>query len=113
MDLSSWNDVGRAIIDDWLNPIVDLATLHAAISWIAALASIWAMQRLTRGAGFRSRHAIMLSLLRLTLGLMALALALAGLTPHITTEPPWLADLPVVVTLLAVLILIPAIYRQT
>jgi hypothetical protein len=108
MDLSRWNDVGRAIVD-WLNPIVGLANLHAAISWLAALTAIWSMQRLTRDAGFRSRRVILLSVLRLMLGLMALAFALAGLTPFITSEPPWLADLPIVITMIAVLILITAI----
>ena len=64
MDLSRWNDVGIAIVG-WLDAIGGLATLHAALSWVAAFTTVWAMQRLTRDAGFRSRRALLLSVLRL------------------------------------------------
>lgn len=108
IDLSNWHQLGRAIVA-WLNGSVGLANLHALFSWASAFAAIWAMQSLTRGAGLRSPRAMALALLRVTLGSMALAFALAGLTPFITNDPPWLADLPIVASVAFVLVLITVI----
>jgi hypothetical protein len=72
--------------------VVDLGTLHAIISMVAAIAVIWAMQMLTFDACLDCVHGAVRFAQRLFMALLALGLLSSAATPMSTDTDPWPSD---------------------
>jgi divalent metal cation (Fe/Co/Zn/Cd) transporter len=68
----------------------------------AALVATWVMQVNTHQAGLDSPTAQLAQ--RIALAALAIFLMLNAVTPFITPDPPWLANLPLVVAIMAFLL---------
>ena len=64
----------------------------------------WVMQVTTHQAGLGSSIARLALARRIALAALAIFLMLNAVTPFITPEPPWLANLPLVVAIMAFLL---------
>lgn len=95
-DLKGLDIWGHYVIN-LIEKFVSLSTLTAGLSLIAAIVCIWTMQVTTRNAGFHSIHAKIAAVQRGALALIAIFLVLNAVTPFITPDPPWLANLPLVI----------------
>jgi uncharacterized membrane protein len=104
------NEVGQAIIGT-VETVISLAALHAGVSVLTVFIAVWVMQATTQGAGLCSRRARLLLAQRVTIGCLAVALGFNAATPFITTDPPWLSDVPVVFAIMMLLIIIGLLHR--
>lgn len=86
-------------IEHW----VRLSTLHACMSFFAALLTIYVAQVMTFDAGFGNKIAVYRFVQRVGLYLLAMALMVNSATPFIIPDAPWLTDVFVVGALVIVL----------
>ena len=77
---------------------------HSLLSLSAALVATRVMQVTTHQAGFDSPSARLALAQRIALAALAIFLMLNAVTPFITPDPPWLANLPLVVAIMAFLL---------
>lgn len=106
MDLTFLDPFGRALIS-FIELFVSLSTLTSAVSLFAAVVATWTMQVTTRDAATfvdlchgRSTPQTQMALAqRVALALISLFLVLNAVTPFITPDPPWLANLPLVIAI--------------
>lgn len=97
---------------DALEQVGGLAILTALMSMFGSLVAIWTMQRTTMLASLGSATGRLLIIQRLLLAATAISLALNAITPFITPDPPWLASLPVVLTVTFLLLVFGITYAR-
>jgi divalent metal cation (Fe/Co/Zn/Cd) transporter len=103
LDWSFLDPFGRAIIDA-IETVVSLSAITSVLSLSAALVATWVMQVTTHQAGLDSSIARLALARRIALAALAIFLMLNAVTPFITPDPPWLANLPLVVAIMAFLL---------
>jgi divalent metal cation (Fe/Co/Zn/Cd) transporter len=74
------------------------------LSLSAALVATWVIQVTTHQAGLGTPSARLALAQRIALASLAIFLMLNAVTPFITPDPPWLANLPLVVAIMAFLL---------
>jgi divalent metal cation (Fe/Co/Zn/Cd) transporter len=103
LDWSFLDPVGRAVIDT-IETVISLSAITSLLSLSAALVATWVMQVTTHRAGLGTPSARLALAQRIALAALAIFLMLNAVTPFITPDPPWLANLPLVVAIMAFLI---------
>jgi hypothetical protein len=103
LDWSFLDPVGRAVIAT-IETVVSLSAITSLLSLSAALVATWVMQVTTHQAGLGSSIARLALAQRIALAALAIFLMLNAVTPFITPDPPWLANLPLVVAIMAFLL---------
>jgi hypothetical protein len=101
--LSFLDPIGREIIRV-IELVASLSVITAVASMVAALMALWVMQVTTQGAGLCTPNARWTLLLRVSFAFLSLVLALNAVTPFVTPDPPWLANLPLVVSIMILLV---------
>lgn len=91
-------------IEEWVAGFVDIGDLHAVLSFLAALVTLWVMQCVTHDAGFRTTHQMWRTAQRLSLALLAVGLMANAGTPFVFERDPWLGDVLAAAALIVVLI---------
>lgn len=91
----------------WIESELDLSYVHAALTFLGAIAAIWVMQHTTQQAGFGSTHARGLLCLRAALAMLSIALALNGAFVIAMDVSPWMMDTIVIALLLVALMTTP------
>ena len=84
--------------------MISLSAITSLLSLSAALVATWVMQVTTHQAGLDSSIARLALAQRIALAALAIFLMLNAVTPFITPDPPWLANLPLVVAIMAFLL---------
>jgi hypothetical protein len=102
-DWSVLDPLGRAIIAV-IEMVISLSAITSLLSLSAALVATWVMQVTTRQAGLDTPSARLALAQRIALAALAIFLMLNAVTPFITPDPPWLANLPLVVAIMAFLL---------
>jgi divalent metal cation (Fe/Co/Zn/Cd) transporter len=103
LDWSVLDPLGRAVIAT-IETVVSLSAITSLLSLSAALVATWVMQATTHQAGLGSSIARLALAQRIALAALAIFLMLNAVTPFITPDPPWLANLPLVVAIMAFLL---------
>ena len=103
LDWSFLDPVGRAVIAT-IEKVISLSAITSLLSLSAALVATWVMQVTTHQAGLDSSIARLAMAQRIALAALAIFLMLNAVTPFITPDPPWLANLPLVVAIMAFLL---------
>jgi hypothetical protein len=102
MSLFDWSfldPLGHAVIAI-IEMVISLSAITSLLSLSAALVATWVKQVTTHQAGLASSIARLALAQRIALA----ALAINAVTPFITPDPPWLANLPLVVAIMAFLL---------
>lgn len=94
--LTFLDPIGHSIIHS-IELFVSLSTLTSGLSLIAAIICVWTMQVTTRDFGIDTGEERMALVQRIAIALIAVFLVINAITPFITPDPPWLANLPLVV----------------
>ena len=102
-DRSFLDPVGRAVIAT-IEAVISLSTITSLLSLSAALVATWVMQVTTHASGRARLVHLRGWRWRSALAALAIFLMLNALTPFITPDPPWLANLPLVVAIMAFLL---------
>lgn len=97
-DLAFLDPIGHAVIR-YIELFIALSTLTSGLSLVAAVISVWTMQVTTRDFGFKTGEKRMALMQRVAMAFIALFLVLNAMTPFITPDPPWLANLPLVIAI--------------
>ena len=84
--------------------MISLSAITSLLSLSAALVATWVMQVTTHQAGLGSSIARLALAQRIALAALAIFLILDAVTPFIAPDPPWLANLPLVVAIMAFLL---------
>ena len=100
LDWSFLNPVGRAVIAI-IETVISLSAITSLLSLSAAQVATWVMQVTTHQAGLDSSIARLALAQRIALAALVIFLMLNVVTPFITPDPPWLANLPLVVAITA------------
>jgi hypothetical protein len=89
-----------------IETVISLSAITSLLSLSAALVATWVMQvTTTHQAGLDSSIArLALASQRIALAALAIFLMLNAVTPFITPDPPWLANLPLVIAIMAFLL---------
>ena len=103
LDWSFLDPVGHAVIAA-IETVISLSAITSVLSLSAALVATWVMQVTTHQAGLNSSIARLALAQRIALAALAIFLMLNAVTPFITPDPPWLANLPLVVAIMAFLL---------
>jgi len=103
LDWSFLDSVGRAVIAT-IETVISLSAITSLLSLSAALVATWVMQVSTQQAGLGAPSARLALAQRIALAALAIFLMLNAVTPFITPDPPWLANLPLVVAIMAFLL---------
>jgi divalent metal cation (Fe/Co/Zn/Cd) transporter len=106
MSLFDWSfldPLGRAVIAA-VETVISLSAITSLLSLSAALVATWVMQVTTHQAGLGTPSARLALAQRIALAALAIFLMLNAVTPFITPDPPWLANLPLVVAITAFLL---------
>lgn len=103
LDWSFLDPVGRAVIAT-IETVISLSAITSLLSLSAALVATWVMQVTTQQAGLGTPSARLALAQRIALAALAIFLMLNAVTPFITPDPPWLANLPLVVAIMAFLL---------
>jgi divalent metal cation (Fe/Co/Zn/Cd) transporter len=106
MSLFDWSvldPLGRMVIAA-IETVISLSAITSLLSLSAALVATWVMQVTTHQAGLDSSIARLVLAQRIALAALAIFLMLNAVTPFITPDPPWLANLPLVVAIMAFLL---------
>jgi hypothetical protein len=103
LDWSFLDPLGRAIIAA-IEPVISLSAITSVLSLSAALVATWVMQVTTHQAGLKTPGARLALAQRTALAALAIFLMLNAVTPFITPDPPWLANLPLVIAIIAFLL---------
>lgn len=111
LTLGFLHEYGLALRDA-LERVGGLAIVTACVSMFGSLVAIWTMQRTTVLASIDTTTGRLLIVQRLLLAATAMSLALNAVTPFITPDPPWLASLPVVLTVTFVLLIFGIMYTR-
>jgi divalent metal cation (Fe/Co/Zn/Cd) transporter len=102
-DWSVLDPLGRMVIAA-IETVISLSAITSLLSLSAALVATWVMQVTTHQAGLDSSIARLVLAQRIALAALAIFLMLNAVTPFITPDPPWLANLPLVVAIMAFLL---------
>jgi divalent metal cation (Fe/Co/Zn/Cd) transporter len=102
-DWSFLDPLGRAVIAA-IETVISLSAITSVLSLLAALVATWVMQVTTHQAGLGTPSARLALAQRIALAALAIFLMLNAVTPFITPDPPWLANLPLVVAIMAFLL---------
>ena len=81
-----------------------MSAITSLLSLSAALVATWVMQVTTHQAGLGSSIARLALAQHIAFAALAIFLMLNAVTPFITPDPPWLANLPLVVAIMAFLL---------
>jgi hypothetical protein len=106
MSLFDWSfldPLGHAVIAI-IEMVISLSAITSLLSLSAALVATWVKQVTTHQAGLASSIARLALAQRIALAALAIFLMLNAVTPFITPDPPWLANLPLVVAIMAFLL---------
>ena len=103
LDWSVLDPLGRAVIAT-IETVISLSAITSLLSLSAALVATWVMQVTTHQAGLGTPSARLALAQRIALAALAIFLMLNAVTPFITPDPPWLANLPLVVAIMAFLL---------
>ena len=105
LDWSFLDPFGRAVIAT-IEMVISLSAITSVLSLSAALVATWVMQVTTHQAGLGTPGARLALALaqRIALAALAIFLMLNAVTPFITPDPPWLANLPLVFAIMAFLL---------
>ena len=103
LDWSFLDPLGRTVIAA-IETVISLSAVTSVLSLSAALVATWVMQVTTHQAGFSTPSARLALAQRIALAALAIFLMLNAVTPFITPDPPWLANLPLVVAIMAFLL---------
>ena len=106
MSLFDWSfldPLGRMVIAA-IETVMRLSAIASMLSLSAALVATWVMQVTTHQAGLGTPSARLALAQRIALAALAIFLMLNAVTPFITPDPPWLANLPLVVAIMAFLL---------
>jgi hypothetical protein len=95
--------VGRAVIAT-IETVISLSAITSPLSLSTALVATWVMQVTTNRAGLGTSIARLALAQRIALAALAIFLMLNAVTPFITPDPPWLANLPLVIAIMAFLL---------
>ena len=95
--------VGRAVIAT-IETVISLSAITSLLSLSAAPVATWVMQVTTHQAGLARPLRGWRLAQRIALAALAIFLMLNAVTPFITPDPPWLANLPLVVAIMAFLL---------
>ena len=87
-----------------IETVISLSAITSLLSLSAALVAIWVMQVTTHQAGLNSSIARLTLSQRIALAALAIFPMLNAVTPFITPDPPWLANPPLVVAIMAFLL---------
>ena len=110
-DLTFFDPIGRAVIRS-IELFVSLSTLTSGLSLIAAVICVWTMQVTTRDFGTRSGEERMAFIQRIAIALIAFFLVINDITPCITPDPPWIANLPLVIAIGLFMLVFGITYRR-
>lgn len=110
-DLTFLDPIGHSIIRS-IELFVSLSTLTSGLSLIAAVICVWTMQVTTRDFGTRTGEERMALIQRIAIALIAVFLAINAITPFITPDPPWLANLPLVIAIGLFMLVSGTTYRR-
>jgi divalent metal cation (Fe/Co/Zn/Cd) transporter len=102
-DWSFLDPLGRTVIAA-IETVMSLSAITSVLSLSAALVATWVMQVTTHQAGLGTPSARLALAQRVALAALAIFLMLNAVTPFITPDPPWLANLPLVVAIMAFLL---------
>ena len=102
-DWSFLDPLGRTVIAA-IETVISLSAITSVLSLSAALVATWVMQVTTHQAGLGTPSARLALAQRVALAALAIFLMLNAVTPFITPDPPWLANLPLVVAIMAFLL---------
>ena len=103
LDWSFLDPLGRTVIAA-IETVISLSAITSVLSLSAALVATWVMQVTTHQAGLGTPSARLALAQRVALAALAIFLMLNAVTPFITPDPPWLANLPLVVAIMAFLL---------
>lgn len=110
-DLTFLDPIGHAVIRS-IELFVSLSTLTSGLSLIAAVICVWTMQVTTRDFGTRTGEERMALIQRIAIALIAVFLVINAITPFITPDPPWLANLPLVIAIGLFMLVFGITYRR-
>jgi divalent metal cation (Fe/Co/Zn/Cd) transporter len=102
-DWSVLDPLGRTVIAV-IETVISPSAITSLLSLSAALVATWVMQVTTHQAGLGTPGARLALAQRIALAALAIFLMLNAVTPFITPDPPWLANLPLVVAIMAFLL---------
>jgi len=103
LDWSFLDPFGHSVIAA-IETVISLSAITSLLSLSAALVATWVMQVTTRQAGLDTPSARLALAQRIALAAVAIFLMLNAVTPFITPDPPWLANLPLVIAIMAFLL---------
>ena len=103
LDWSFLDPLGRTVIAA-IETVMSLSAITSLLSLSAALVATWVMQVTTHQAGRSTPGARLALAQRIALAALAIFLMLNAVTPFITPDPPWLANLPLVIGIMAFLL---------
>lgn len=95
-DLTFLDPIGHSVIRS-IELFVSLSTLTSGLSLVAAVICVWTMQVTTRDFGTAAGEERMALVQRIAIALIAVFLVINAITPFVTPDPPWLANLPLVI----------------
>ena len=84
--------------------MISLSAITSLLSLSAALVATWVMQVTAHQVGLGTPSALLAVGQCIALAALAIFLMLNAVTPFITPDPPWLANLPLVVAIMAFLL---------
>jgi len=103
LDWSFLDPFGHGVIAA-IETVISLSAITFVLSLSAALVATWVMQVTTHQAGLKTPDARLAPAQRVALAALAIFLMLNAVTPFITPDPPWLANLPLVFAIMAFLL---------
>lgn len=103
LDWSFLDSLGQRIIVK-IERVTGLSTIISLMSLSAALVAAWVMRVTGRQAGSRSSVPRLALAQRIGLAMLAISLMLNAVTPFITSDPPWLASLPLIAAIIGFLL---------
>lgn len=110
-DLTFLDPIGHNVIRS-IELFVSLSTLTSGLSLIAAVICVWTMQVTTRDFGTEPGEKRMALVQRVAIALIAVFLVINAITPFITPDPPWLANLPLVIAIGLFMLVFGIAYRR-
>ncbi len=103
LDWSFLDALGQRIIAR-IETVIGLSAITSLLSASAALVAAWVMRVTAYQAGPGSSGAWLALAQRIGLAALAISLMLNAVTPFVTSDPPWLASLPLVAAIMGFLL---------
>jgi NitT/TauT family transport system substrate-binding protein len=103
LNWSFLDPLGEAVITT-IETVISLSAITSLVSLSAAVVAIWVMLVATYQAEIDAPTAWLALTQRIALAALAISLMLNAVTPFITSDPPWLANLPLLAAIMGFLL---------